>query len=52
MLTLKATQEEMENIESAFRRAGDRFTDVTGEGPFIIGFKGLEVGDGEEPQKG
>ena len=23
--------------------------DITGEGPFLIGFKELEVGDGEEP---
>ena len=23
--------------------------DITREGPFIIGFKGLEVDDGEEP---
>ena len=25
------------------------FMVITGEGPFIIGFKGLEQGDGEEP---
>ena len=50
MLTFNASQEDMEIIESAFRRVGDCFTDITSEGPFIIGFKGLEVGDGEEPQ--
>ena len=48
MMTLNATQEELAAIESGFRRAGDRFTDITGEGPFIIGFRGLEQGDGEE----
>ena len=38
----------METIETASRRAGDRFSDITGESPFLIGFKGLEVGNGEE----
>ena len=49
LMTLNASQEEMETIETAFRRAGDRFSDITGEGQFLIVFKGLEVGDGEEP---
>ena len=49
MMTLNATQEEPAAILSGFRHAGDRFTYITGEGPFIIGFRGLEQGDGEEP---
>merc|ERR1712215_217809 len=47
--TLNASHEEMEMMEIAFRKAGDRFTEITGEGAFLIGFKGLEVGDGEQP---
>ena len=36
-MTLTAmTQEELEAMKSAFRRAGDCFTDITGKGPFII----------------
>merc|ERR1712215_646584 len=49
LMTLNASQEEMEMMETAFRSAGDRFTEITGEGAFLIGFKGLEVGDGEHP---
>merc|ERR1712236_185172 len=44
-----ASQEEMEMMEIAFRRAGNRFTEITGECAFLIGFKGLEVGNGEQP---
>ena len=47
MMTLNATQEELAALEFGFKRAGDRFSDITGEGPFIIGFRGLEQGDGE-----
>merc|ERR1711895_147251 len=49
LMTLNASQEEMEMMDTAFRRAGDRFTEITGEGAFLIGFEGLEVGDGEQP---
>ena len=47
MMTLNATQEELAALEFGFKLAGDRYSDVTGEGPFIIGFRGLEQGDGE-----
>ena len=30
LMTLNASQEEMEMMETAFRRAGDRFTEITG----------------------
>ena len=50
MMNLNATtQAALEAIESAFRRAGDCFTDITGEGTFIIGFTSLKQGNGEEP---
>ena len=49
LMTLNVSQEETEMIEAAFRRVGDKFTEITGEGTFLIGFKGLEVGDGEQP---
>ena len=39
-MTLNATQEELAALES----------DFTGEGPFIIGFRGLEQGDGVKHQ--
>ena len=48
-MTLNASQEETEMMEAAFKIAGDKFTEITGEGAFLIGFKGLEVGDGEQP---
>ena len=37
----------MEGTEQKFQRIGDRFTDVTGAGSFLINFKGLEMGDGD-----
>merc|ERR1712215_235658 len=47
MMTLHASQEELAALEFGFKLAGDRFSDITGEGPFIITFRGLEQGDGE-----
>merc|ERR1712215_97899 len=43
LMTLNASQEETEMMDAAFKRAGDKFTEITGEGAFLIGFKGLEV---------
>ena len=39
---------EVEETEQKFHRIGDKFTDVTGAGPFLINFRGLEMGDGSE----
>merc|ERR1712215_594521 len=45
LMTLNVSQQETEMVEAGFRRAGDKFTEITGEGAFLLGFKGLEVGD-------
>ena len=31
-----------------FHQIGENFTDITGAGPFLINFSGLEMGDGSE----
>ena len=41
LMTLNVSQEETEMVEAGFRRAGDKFTEITGEGAFLLGFKGL-----------
>ena len=38
----------MEETGQKFHRIGEKFTDVTGAGPFLINFRGLEMGDGSE----
>ena len=50
LMTLNVSQEETEMVEASFRRAGDKFTEATGEGAFLLGLKGFEVRDGEHPQ--
>ena len=47
ILCVHADPEEVAAIELGFKRAGDRFTDITGKSPFIINFRGLDQGDGE-----
>ena len=42
MLCAHAKPEEVAAIELGFKRAGDRFTDITGKSPFIINFRGLD----------
>ena len=48
-MTLNVSPEEKEMVEASFTRAGDKFTEATGEGAFMLGLKGFEVGDGEQP---
>ena len=45
---LRVEEGEVEETEGKFRRIGEKFTDVTGAGPFLINFRGLEMGDGSE----
>ena len=45
---IRVDEGEVEETEQKFRRIGEKFTDVTGAGPFLINFRGLEMGDGSE----
>ena len=45
---LRVDEGEVEETEQKFHRIGEKFTDVTGAGPFLINFRGLEMGDGSE----
>ena len=45
---LHVDEGEVEETEQKFRRIGEKFTDVTGAGPFFINFRGLVMGDGSE----
>ena len=35
-------------MRERWKNIGEKFTDVTGAGPFLINFRGLEMGDGSE----
>ena len=48
LVCLCVNESEVEETEQKFQRIGDRFTDVTGAGSFLINFKGLEMGDGSD----
>ena len=48
-MTLNVTAEEREMVEASFIRAGKKFTEIIGEGEYMLGLKGFEVGDGEQP---
>ena len=48
-MTLNVSPEENEMVEASFTRAGEKFTEATGERGFKLGLKGFEVGDGEQP---
>ena len=41
---LCVSEGEVEETEQKFHLIGDKFTDVTGAGPFLINFRGLEMG--------
>ena len=49
LMTLKVNPEEREAVESSFTKVGEKFSEITGKGGFLLGLKGLEVGDGELP---
>ena len=40
------SESEVKETEQKFQRVGDRFTDTTGTGSFLVNCKGLELGDG------
>ena len=46
MACLCVEGDEIEEVEQKFQRAGDRFSDITGKGPFLCNFRGLDLGDG------
>ena len=48
-MTLKVAPKEREMVEAYFIRVGEKFTEITGKGGYMLGLKGLEVGDGEQP---
>ena len=48
-MTLRVNPEEREMVEASFTRVGEKFTKITGKGGYMLGLKGLEVGDGENP---
>ena len=48
LMTLNVTAEEREMVEASFIRAGEKFTEATGEGGYMLGLKEFEVGDGEQ----
>ena len=41
-------EEEVEEAEMKFRRVGEKFTDLTSPGSFLLNLKGLEMGDGSQ----
>ena len=44
---LHATEGEVDELEAKFRQIGEKFTDMTRTGPFLINLRGLEMGDGQ-----
>ena len=42
MMCINAEPDEQVEIKKGFRRTGDKFTDLTGKGGFLINFKGLD----------
>ena len=45
---LHVAEGEVEETEAKFRQIGEKFSDITKAGPFLINFRGLEMGDGSE----
>ena len=41
-------QEEVDDAEMRFKRVGEKFTDLTSPGSFLMNLKGLEMGDGSQ----
>ena len=41
-------QEEIDDAEMRFKRVGEKFTDLTSPGSFLMNLKGLEMGDGSQ----
>ena len=41
-------QEEVDDAEMRFNRVGEKFTDLTSPGSFLMNLKGLEMGDGSQ----
>ena len=41
-------EEEIEEAEMKFKRVGEKFTDLTSPGSFLLNLKGLEMGDGSQ----
>ena len=41
-------QEEVDDAEMRFNRVGEKFTDLTSPGSFLVNMKGLEMGDGSQ----
>ena len=42
------TKDEVEEAEMKFKRVGEKFTDMTSPGSFLLNLRGLEMGDGSE----
>ena len=36
-------------VEASFIRVREKFTETAGKGVYMLGLKGLEVGDGDHP---
>ena len=49
LMTLRIKPEEREAVEASFTRVGEKFSEITGKGGYMLGLEGLEVGDGEHP---
>ena len=41
-------EDEVEEAEMKFKRVGEKFTDLTSPGSFLLNLKGLEMGDGRQ----
>ena len=41
-------EEEVEEAEMKFKKEGEKFTDLTSPGSFLVNMKGLEMGDGSQ----
>ena len=45
---INITEDEVEEAETKFKRIGEKFTDMTSPGSFLLNLRGLEMGDGSE----
>ena len=45
---INITKDEVEEAEMKFKRIGEKFTDMTSPGSFLLNLRGLEMGDGSE----
>ena len=45
---LNLLEDEIEEAEMKFKKVGQKFSDLTSPGSFLVNMKGLEMGDGSQ----